>query len=283
MQTGLRGGDPAREIAHLIDRLMARFGCERVHAARAAGHAISRNCASMPCRPIRSQTAHEKLCPHELRTGQPHLRFGRSGCSSGPSRSRPSRKCRTARRCNSSGGACTHDVAHAEGPERIAMEWWRDDQRPDVTRDYFRVESRQGARVWLYREGLYQDTRPPAALVPARDFRMSMSSIPAAKSRSQAPRSAPPPSYAEFAVTTNFSFLRGASHPEELVVHASAWGLPASASPTATRSPAWCARMWQQAEAGRRLSYHPGRTAGLLRRHARHPRLSVRTAPPGDG
>ncbi len=29
----------------------------------------------------------------------------RSGCSSGPSRSKPSRRCRTARRCNSSGGA----------------------------------------------------------------------------------------------------------------------------------------------------------------------------------
>ena len=24
-----------------------------------------------------------------------------------------------------------------------------------LTRDYFRVESREGARVWLYREGLY--------------------------------------------------------------------------------------------------------------------------------
>ena len=49
----------------------------------------------------------------------------------------------------------THDVAHAEGPERIAMQWWRDDQGRALTRDYFRIESRQGARVWLYREGIY--------------------------------------------------------------------------------------------------------------------------------
>ena len=31
--------------------------------------------------------------------------------------------------------------------------------------------------------------------------------------------------YAELAVTTNFSFLRGASHPEELVMQAKALGL----------------------------------------------------------
>ena len=49
----------------------------------------------------------------------------------------------------------THQVAQVEGPERIAMEWWRDDRGNKLTRDYFRVESEAGARVWLYREGLY--------------------------------------------------------------------------------------------------------------------------------
>jgi protein ImuB len=48
-----------------------------------------------------------------------------------------------------------HQVAHAEGPERIAMEWWRDQKGRALTRDYFRVESREGVRVWVYREGLY--------------------------------------------------------------------------------------------------------------------------------
>lgn len=43
-------------------------------------------------------------------------------------------------------------VARAEGPERIAPEWWRDDA---FTRDYFRVEDSAGRRFWLYREGLY--------------------------------------------------------------------------------------------------------------------------------
>ena len=36
---------------------------------------------------------------------------------------------------------------------------------------------------------------------------------------------APPPRYAELATTTNFSFLRGASHPEELVAAAIELGL----------------------------------------------------------
>ena len=43
-------------------------------------------------------------------------------------------------------------VARAEGPERIASEWWREEA---LTRDYFRVEDAAGHRFWLYREGLY--------------------------------------------------------------------------------------------------------------------------------
>jgi protein ImuB len=49
----------------------------------------------------------------------------------------------------------SHVVARAEGPERIAMEWWRDAGRA-LTRDYFRVEDNAGLRFWIYREGLYE-------------------------------------------------------------------------------------------------------------------------------
>jgi protein ImuB len=48
---------------------------------------------------------------------------------------------------------CLHEVAQAEGPERIAMEWW---SKPGLTRDCFRVETKQGQRFWLYRDGLYR-------------------------------------------------------------------------------------------------------------------------------
>jgi protein ImuB len=48
----------------------------------------------------------------------------------------------------------THAVVRAEGPERVAMEWWRP-QGEMLTRDYFRVEDEAGLRFWLYRDGLY--------------------------------------------------------------------------------------------------------------------------------
>lgn len=47
-----------------------------------------------------------------------------------------------------------HRVLRAEGPERIAPEWWREDKGAP-TRDYFRVEDNRGHRYWLFREGLY--------------------------------------------------------------------------------------------------------------------------------
>jgi protein ImuB len=49
-----------------------------------------------------------------------------------------------------------HEVKRAEGPERLAMEWWRDATGAALTRDYFRIESREGARFWVYRAGLYE-------------------------------------------------------------------------------------------------------------------------------
>lgn len=57
------------------------------------------------------------------------------------------------------------DIAYAEGPERIAPEWWLLPEAirkagPDVikrfrSRDYYRVEDQQGHRFWLFRRGLY--------------------------------------------------------------------------------------------------------------------------------
>jgi protein ImuB len=49
-------------------------------------------------------------------------------------------------------------VLRAEGPERIASEWWRQESG---TRDYFRVEDEEGRRFWLYREGLYGVAEAP--------------------------------------------------------------------------------------------------------------------------
>ena len=41
-------------------------------------------------------------------------------------------------------------VTQHEGPERIAMEWWRYEESRSA-RDYFRVEDEEDRRYWLYR------------------------------------------------------------------------------------------------------------------------------------
>ena len=46
-----------------------------------------------------------------------------------------------------------HEVARAQGPERIAAEWWLNADSP--TRDYFEIEDTRGGRYWVFREGLY--------------------------------------------------------------------------------------------------------------------------------
>ncbi|MBM1220829.1 DNA polymerase Y family protein [Ponticoccus sp. SC2-23] len=52
----------------------------------------------------------------------------------------------------------THRVTRYAGPERIAPEWWAD--RPGTRlRDYYRIEDHQGARFWIYREGILGDGR----------------------------------------------------------------------------------------------------------------------------
>ncbi|MDB5403072.1 MAG: polymerase family protein [Rhodopila sp.] len=46
-----------------------------------------------------------------------------------------------------------HRVRHADGPERIAGEWWKRDREWISVRDYFRVEDEDGRRFWLFRRG----------------------------------------------------------------------------------------------------------------------------------
>lgn len=53
-----------------------------------------------------------------------------------------------------------HCVHRAEGPERIAAEWWRDAApAAHETRDYYRVEDEDGERFWLYRQGAGETSR----------------------------------------------------------------------------------------------------------------------------
>ena len=55
-----------------------------------------------------------------------------------------------------------HRVLHADGPERIAEEWWIEggSGAADAIRDYYRVEDEEGRRFWLFRAGLPGDPPP---------------------------------------------------------------------------------------------------------------------------
>ena len=44
-----------------------------------------------------------------------------------------------------------HLVARADGPECIMGEWWHADEEAALTRDYYRVETEEGGRYWLFR------------------------------------------------------------------------------------------------------------------------------------
>ena len=50
------------------------------------------------------------------------------------------------------------EVMRAEGPERIAPEWWRERSSARL-RDYYRIEDSEGRRYWIYRHGISGDGR----------------------------------------------------------------------------------------------------------------------------
>jgi len=147
-QVALMGDDDgtAGDLATLVDRLAGRLGLAGViRLAPRESHVPERSVTTVPAlaprtgTPWRSDVARPpRLFPRPepveamaMVPDAPPLRFNWRG--------RP------------------HRVARAEGPERIAAEWWRETRAPDSNnwRDYYRVEDDSGARFWLYRHGPY--------------------------------------------------------------------------------------------------------------------------------
>lgn len=50
-----------------------------------------------------------------------------------------------------------HIIVGADGPDRIAREWWQDEGEH---RDYYVAEDEEGGRYWLFRSGHYDPDRP---------------------------------------------------------------------------------------------------------------------------
>jgi protein ImuB len=136
-----------REIRFLVDRLAARFGAQRIlafqpnntHIPECAFAAVPaqyaedskiewqkiRRPGEAPRRPLRLLAKSEPMSLLRAVPGSSaaHMRWRRA----------------------------QRTVTHAEGPERIAMEWWRhQDDQP--ARDYHRIEDADGHRFWIFRD-----------------------------------------------------------------------------------------------------------------------------------
>ncbi|MCK0168867.1 DNA polymerase Y family protein [Jannaschia sp. S6380] len=158
-QVRLDGGiDSDLAVATLIDRLSARLGPDAVQVP----------------------DPRESHLPERAEGWKPALQGGRAdrlapaglggGGMIGPSRERPVRLLRNPERIEVlyavpegppvrfSWRRKPYLIRRHQGPERIAPEWWR--ARPGTRlRDYYKVEVDEGARYWLYREGIVGDGR----------------------------------------------------------------------------------------------------------------------------
>ena len=254
VQTGLSDGDPAREIAHLIDRLMARFGGRAGATTHAAGHAYPGIGEPARCRRTgpRQET---QSAPHDFAQdshipARPIRLFERpepieaiAQVPDGPPVQFKWRR-------------VTHDVAYAEGPESIAMQWWRDDQGlARHARLFPRRKPAGRARLALSGGDLRRQGKS-AALVPARDFRMSnVHPLPVKVRESDASDAPPPPRLCR--IRRHHQFLlpaRSLASRRTGGAGESSGPYRRSASPTAIRSRAWFAPMWWPRNKGLRLA-----------------------------
>ncbi|MBB5515513.1 protein ImuB [Rubricella aquisinus] len=134
-------------LAHLIDRLSARFGADAI------------------LRPI----ARESHVPERAEQMVPALEAATDAATL-PARERPIRLLRSPEEIRviyavPEGPPAQFvwrrqrlHVARYAGPERIAPEWWQDLPGTRL-RDYYKIEDQQGRRFWLYREGVHGDGR----------------------------------------------------------------------------------------------------------------------------
>lgn len=149
-QTGLADDSDAAQAAKLsllIDRLGSRLGLENVMRAsprdthmperamvlKPAAHYAEQIWQEAPMRPLLLLPCAEPAEVTALLPEGPPLQFSWRGVR--------------------------YTTAHAEGPERLRPEWWRDLRtRP---RDYYTVEDEDGRRFWMYRDGPYTGGEPP--------------------------------------------------------------------------------------------------------------------------
>lgn len=144
--TGQRG---AGELAGLIDRLEARLGGGSVTRPRPRGsHLPERAVAAGPAFAGSKRQAWPATGPRPLRLVEPPQPL--DATSAVPATAEPSGSPPAQIRL----GGLTHRVTGAHGPERLSPEWWRPDSpEGQGGRDYYRLETAEGRRYWVFRSG----------------------------------------------------------------------------------------------------------------------------------
>ena len=152
-QVGFAAADRATPVDHLIDRLSSRLTPARLFRAVSRQSHIPERAETW--RPA-IHSAHGCSPHHALKPPRPPLLLERperievlAEVPEGP----PARF--TWRRA-------TRRVVRAEGPERVAPEWWHL-HTPSRPRDYYRIEDERGGRYWVFRDGLYQHQKQEGA------------------------------------------------------------------------------------------------------------------------
>ncbi len=161
-QTSLDAHDQTSEqLGHLIDRLGTMFGRERITRLHPVDtHIPERAEVRRPAADVKrlagSNAVHDAPLPARplFMFGRPHPIEAVGSEDNGTDENNAPPRFRWRR--------VLHDVVRAEGPERIADEWWRPPSGFG-TRDYYRVETAQGRRFWIFRA----DAAPLPAPAPA--------------------------------------------------------------------------------------------------------------------
>ncbi len=133
---------PGADVAALVDRLRSRLGAARVYRAAAIESDVPERGVAYgpPMAPLTGRTWAPDLPRPARLLDPPQPVEALALLPDHPPRAFTWRQHR-------------HRIRRADGPERIAGEWWKRAAETWAVRDYFQVEDEAGSRFWLFRRG----------------------------------------------------------------------------------------------------------------------------------
>ena len=151
--TGLLGAESAhpqnQQIDHVLDILAAKLGADKVQrVTHKSRWQISDNTAYQPLADAHGDSSWHAPAPASLTPPRPIRLF------------EPAEPVHVVALLPDHPPAMLRwrkknwQICRATGPERIGPRWWDAEYKGVKTRDYYRVETSSGIRLWVYREGL---------------------------------------------------------------------------------------------------------------------------------